>query len=98
MSGVRYHGSKQTLVCFSSYKTAADGADTGKKPLRLSLLISRSIRLRSFAEDKPHQEGDAHINDAMVVALATSCNFEGGRPWQRKTLRAYTEEGYEART
>src|SRR6218665_1805923 len=57
----------------SPARAAAEGADSGKKPLRLSLLISRSIRLRSFAEEKPHQEGDAYISDAMVVALATSC-------------------------
>ena len=70
----------------------ADGSDSGKKPLRIiSLLISRSIRLRSCAEEKPHREGDAYINDAMVVALATSCNCEGGRPWQRKTLIAYMD-------
>ena len=53
---------------------AADGADSGKKPLRLSLLISRLIRIQSYANGKPHQEGDVYINDAMVVALATSCN------------------------
>jgi len=85
MHGVSYHGSKQALVYFS------DRANSGKKPLRLSFLISRSIRLRSCAEEKPHHEGDAYISDAMLVALATS--YCGGcRPWQRKTLRAYKEE------
>src|SRR6218665_2506206 len=58
----------------SPARAEAEGADSGKKPLRLSLLISRSIRRRSFAEEKPHQEGDVYISDAMVVALATSCN------------------------
>jgi len=72
----------------SPARAAANRADLGKKPLRLSLLISRSIRLRSCAEEKPHQEEDAYVTDATVVALATSCNCGGGRPWQRKTLRA----------
>ena len=79
-------------------KAAANGADTGQKPLRLSLLISRSIRLRSCAEEKLHQELDAYISDAMVVALATSCNCGGGRPWQHETMRAYMEEAHEAKT
>ena len=52
MSGVKYHSSEQALVCFFSYRAAADGGDSGKKPLRLSLLISRSIGLRSCAEEK----------------------------------------------
>src|SRR6218665_74231 len=82
----------------SPARATAEGAVSGKKPLRLSLLISRSIRLRAFAEEKPHQEGGAYISDAMFVALATLCDCGGGKPCERKTLRAYMEEAQEAKT
>jgi len=55
----------------SPAKVAANRADSGKKTLHFSLLINRSIRLCSCAEENPHQEGDAYICDAMVVAFAT---------------------------
>lgn len=73
MSEVRYHGSK-VRWSVSPARAAADGADSGKKPLRLTLFISCSIQLRSCAEEKPHQEVHvvAYISYAMVVALATS--------------------------
>src|SRR6218665_2269937 len=70
----------------------------GRKPQRLSLLISRCIRSRSSAEVKPHQEGEAYIKYATVVALKTSCSCGVGRPWQRRTLRAQQEESQEPRT
>ena len=41
----------------------------GRNSQRLSLLISRSIRSRSPAGVKPHQEGEAYIKDEIVVAL-----------------------------
>src|SRR6218665_3793921 len=64
----------------SPARAVAEGADSGKKPLRLSLLISRSIRLRSFPEDKPHQEGDAYISDAMVLQCSSSNLVYIGNP------------------
>src|SRR6218665_1839408 len=74
-----------------------DGADIGRKPLRLSWLIRSSIRSRLLAEVKPHEEGEAYIKEPTVVALATrtSCNCGAERSWLRRILR---EEAHELRT
>src|SRR6218665_1055075 len=77
-------------------KVKAEGEDIGRKQLHLRFLIRSSIRSRSRAEAKPHQEAEAYIKEATVVFLATSCNCGAERPWLRRIMRADLQ--VEART
>src|SRR6218665_493869 len=77
---------------------SAVGAEGGRKPQHFILLISCSTLDLSCARVNPHHAGEAYIKDETVVILATSWMAEGGRPCERRTLRAYMEDVQVART
>ena len=95
MTALNRLSSARSLISSPHLAVRAEG---GRYPKRLVLRIKPSSLSLSPAFVYPHQAGAAYISLASVEARATSCKAVEGRPWLRRTRRAYSDDEHELRT